>query len=73
MRKLQHTHVTKNTLRTWPKAAKTKMCTYQGEGVVGCVKHWVDNNQEGPGKNFHWGCVCVRVCVCTYVSVCVHA
>ena len=23
----------------------------QSEGVVACVKHWVDNNQEGPGHN----------------------
>ena len=23
----------------------------QAEGVVACVKHWVDNNQEGPGHN----------------------
>ena len=23
----------------------------QSEGVVACVKHWADNNQEGPGHN----------------------
>jgi beta-glucosidase len=23
----------------------------QGEGVVACTKHWVDNNQEGPAHN----------------------
>ena len=23
----------------------------QSEGVVACIKHWVDNNQEGPGHN----------------------
>ena len=23
----------------------------QSEGVVACAKHWVDNNQEGPGHN----------------------
>ena len=33
------------------KLAAAEVDGIQSEGVVACVKHWVDNNAEGPGHN----------------------